>query len=225
MASSVTTSLTARGRHNPPGHYVALSPSSPLGDSSPCAARASRTPRWKLARRSLVCAADLVGAGGAGAVPPTPPGTRFAFGTRFGSPVAVVPLETGVCATSAASQPASAGEDQSAATAPAPLSGRAAGWSAPCRPRRNQSDSTDSKIGSRFSSPVLAGGGTITPCCAVWPVVSVRNVGSAISSSLGRSSPGLKLAIGALSTGSPSGSASAGVAGGATGGTAPESYS
>src|SRR5690349_13161186 len=113
MASSVTTSLTARGRHNLPGHYGALSPSSPLGVSSPwCAARASRTPRWKLARRSLVCAADLAGAEGAGDVPPTPPGTRFAWGTRFGSPTEVVPLETGACATSAASQPASDGEDQ-----------------------------------------------------------------------------------------------------------------
>ena len=80
-----------------------------------------------------------------------------------------MPPETGACATSAASQPASAGEVQSLVvvvlTAPVPA---LAGWSVPCRPRRNQSDSTDSNIGSLFSSPRLAGGGTITPCCAVW---------------------------------------------------------
>src|SRR5260370_33803493 len=162
MASSVTTSLTARGRRNLSAHYEALSPSSPSGVSPPCAdARASRTPRWKLARRSLVCAADLDGAGGAGEVPPTPPGTRFALGTRLGSPTAVVPPETGACATSAASQPASAGEGQSPETAP--LAARATGRSAPCPPRRNQSDSTDSEVGSRLASPQGTAGRTITP--------------------------------------------------------------
>ncbi len=105
--------------------YNALSPSPPGVSSSCAAARPSRTPRWKLARRSLVCAAERDCAGDAGEVPPlTPPGTRFAWGTRLGNPATVVPAETGACATSAASQPASAGEVQSLAvvalTAPVP---------------------------------------------------------------------------------------------------------
>src|SRR5690348_17896642 len=99
----------------------------------------------------------------------TPPGTRFAFGTRLGRPARVVPEVTGACATSAACHPASAGDDQPAeagtgATAgPGTAPGTVAFQSVPRRPRRNQSDSTDSKIGSRFSSPTVAGGGTITP--------------------------------------------------------------
>src|SRR6266480_1587137 len=99
----------------------------------------------------------------------TPPGTRFAFGTRLGRPARVVPEVTGAWATSAACHPASAGDDQPAeagtgATAgPDAAPGTVAAQSAPCRPRRNQSDSTDSKIGSRFSSPAIDGGGTITP--------------------------------------------------------------
>src|SRR5262249_14774944 len=130
--------------------YNVSSPSPPAALSSCAAARPSRTPRWKLARRSLVCAAERDGAGDAGEVPP--PGTRFAWGTRLGNPATVVPPETGACATSAASQPTSAGELQSPVvvvlTAPA-----LTGWSVPCLPRRNQSDSTDSKMGSLFSSP------------------------------------------------------------------------
>src|SRR5215468_3073869 len=116
-------------------------------------------PCWKLAMRSLVCAADRGEAGAAAAL--TPPGTRFAFGTRLGRPARVVPEDTGACATSAACHPSSAGEDQ-----PAELGtwlGTGGGQSPPSRPRRNQSDSTDSKMGSRFSSPMLAAGGTITP--------------------------------------------------------------
>src|SRR5215470_18294584 len=117
-------------------------------------------PCWKLAMRSLVCAAVRAGAA-AGAAALTPPGTRFAIGTRLGRPARVVPEDTGACATSAACHPSSAGEDQ-----PAELGtwlGTGGGQSPPSRPRRNQSDSTDSKMGSRFSSPMLAAGGTITP--------------------------------------------------------------
>src|SRR4029077_2610682 len=91
-------------------------------------------------------------------------------------PRAVAPREPGACAPPALPQPRSAGEVQSPLgvvilTAPLPVR---AGWSVPCRPRRNQSDSTDSNIGSLLSSPRLAGGGTITSCCAVW-LVSPRN--------------------------------------------------
>src|SRR5215813_14156710 len=108
--------------------------------------------------RSLVCAAERAGAGDVAEVPaPTPPGTRFACGTRLGNPATVVPPETGACATSAASQPASAGEIQSLLAALAAPVRAMAGWSVPCLPRRNQSDSTDSKIGSLLSSPRLAG--------------------------------------------------------------------
>src|SRR5262245_8195435 len=131
--------------------------------------------------RSLVCAAERAGAGDVAEVPaPTPPGTRFACGTRLGNPAMVVPPETGACATSAASQPASAGELHSllVVVLPAPVPALA-GWSVPCLPRRNQSDSTDSKMGSLFSSPRLAGGGTMTPCCAAGLTsTSVPNVGA-----------------------------------------------
>src|SRR5262249_43771357 len=63
--------------------------------------------------------------------------------------------------TSAARHPSSAGEDQPAGLGTWLDTG--ADQSEPSRPRRNQSDSTDSKIGSLFSSPVLAAGGTTTP--------------------------------------------------------------
>jgi len=122
-------------------------------------------PRWKLARRSCACAADRAGTGGGGAADAllTVPGTRFACGTRTGSPAAVVPPDTGDCATSAARQPSSAGDDQVSAGAAEVSTGSAApGRSAPCLLRRNQSDSTDSKIGSRFSSAAFGAGGMIT---------------------------------------------------------------
>src|SRR5713226_10597388 len=114
-------------------------------------------PCWKLAMRSLVCAADRDGAGADAAEAPTPPGTRFAFGTRLGRPARVVPEVTGACATSAACHPASAGDDQPAEAGTGATAGldTVAVQSAPCRPRRNQSDSTDSKMGSRFSSPTV----------------------------------------------------------------------
>src|SRR6185437_8287051 len=88
---------------------------------------------------------------------PARPGTRFAFGSRSGSPAEVTPLDTGACATSAARQPSSAGDDQASVGVPE------SGASPPRRLRRNQSDSTDSKIGSRLSAAGLGAGGTITP--------------------------------------------------------------
>src|SRR4029077_20187383 len=157
-----------RGRHR--AHAISSLPGSSCSwpSSGGAAARASLTPCWKLVRRCLVWAADR-GAGAVAVGVVTPPGTRFAFGTRLGRPARVVPEVTGACATSAACHPASAGDDQPAeagtgATAgPGTVPDTVAVQSAPCRPRRNQSDSTDSKIGSRFSSPTIAGGGTITP--------------------------------------------------------------
>ena len=73
------------------------------------------------------------------------PGTRLAWGTRFGRPAAVVPPVAGVVLAAAARQPSSPGEVQlrggSAAGAPAHVSSRR---TTP-RPRaRNQSDSSDS---------------------------------------------------------------------------------
>jgi len=143
-------------------------------------------PRWKLARRSCACAADRAGAGGGGAVAAllTVPGTRFAFGTRTGSPAAVVPPDTGEFATSAARQPSSAGDDQvSADAAEASMVAAVAGRSAPCLLRRNQSDSTDSKIGSLFSSAALGVGGMITSADS-----SLASDGSAASPGPGASS-------------------------------------
>src|SRR5690348_18412661 len=116
-------------------------------------------PCWKLAMRSLVCAADRGAAAGTGEAPALP-GTRLAIGTRLGRPAGVVPEDTGACATPAACHPSSAGEDQPAG--PGASLDTGAGQSAPSRPRRNQSDSTDSKIGSLFSSPMLGAGGTVT---------------------------------------------------------------
>jgi mucin-6/19 len=180
----------------------------------PCAAaRALRMPRWKLARRSCARVADRPGAGGEGAVAVllTVPGTRFAFGTRTGSPAAVVPPDTGACATSAARQPSSAGEDQVSAGVPAVSAGAAAvsagvpavsagaaavsagtpvaDRSAPCLLRRNQSDSTDSKIGSRLSSAALGTSGVITSGVISSGVITSRD--RALASEASMASPGL----------------------------------
>ena len=84
---------------------------------------------------------------------------RFAFGTRRGSPATVVPPELGATAASATFQPSSAGDVQLFAGAESlPLLTSTDG-----RPRRNQSDSTASKIGSLFSSASEAAGGIMTP--------------------------------------------------------------
>src|SRR6266704_5767671 len=130
------------------------------------AARPSLTPRWKLAKRSLVAAAERAGAGAAAGSSPAVPGTRFALGTRFGRPADVTPPDEGALTASAARQPSSAGELQLSA-----FSSSCPGPATACRPRRNQSDSTDSKIGSRFSFPTDVAGGTTTPPCADEPGV------------------------------------------------------
>src|SRR5262249_10971485 len=124
------------------------------------------------------------GGGGASAALLTVPGTRFALGTRTGSPAAVVPPDTGDCATSAARQPSSAGDDQLSAGAAADSTGTpVAGRSTPCLLRRNQSDSTDSKIGSRVSSAALGTGGMITSAgSAPASDGSVASPGSGVSS-------------------------------------------
>src|SRR5580704_3046726 len=139
--------------------YEARSASSPMGVSSPGPlARAFLIPCWKLDSRCLVCEADRPGTGGACTPGPAPPGTRFALGTRLGSPASVVSANTGARTASAACHPASAGDDQTVSATSGGESGRLTGWP----PRRNQSDSTDSKIGRRFSVPVLSAGGRIT---------------------------------------------------------------
>src|SRR6266480_828051 len=167
-------------------------------DSSPsrAAARPSRMPRWKLASRSLAFVADLAGAGAAVSTP-TVPGTRFALGTLLGSPDSVTPPDVGTCAASAARQPSSAGDVQlplaTLFTCPARL--------APCLPRRNQSDSTDSKIGSRCSSPApaLAVGGTMISLFG-W-VIGVRK-GSSLPLPTGPAETGRSRRVGAPYAGS-----------------------
>ena len=158
-ALSVTTSMTAAGSWSL-ARYQALS-SAPLDiSSSGAAARPSWMPRWRLARRSRVCDAGREGVGRVGTgVAPTLPGTKFAFGTRVGSPATVIPPDTGAFATCAARQPSSAGDVQSSARVSA-----GAEPAVPCPRRRNQSDSTDWKIGGWFSCPALTAGGTIMPC-------------------------------------------------------------
>src|SRR5450755_2780051 len=150
--------------NRPPRHVPPSSSRSGASSSPRRAARPSLIPRWKFAKRSLVAAAERAGAGAATGSDPAVPGTRFAFGTRFGRPAGVMPLEDGVLATSAARQPSSAGEVQVAA-----FSSSCPGPATACRPRRNQSDSTDSKIGSLLSSLREALGGTTTPPCTDEP--------------------------------------------------------
>src|ERR1022692_4866076 len=150
--------------NRPPRHVPPSSSRSGASSSPRRAARPSLIPRWKFAKRSLVAAAERAGAGTATGSDPAVPGTRFAFGTRFGRPAGVRPLEDGVLATSAARQPSSAGEVQVLA-----FSSSCPGPATACRPRRNQSDSTDSKIGSLLSSFREALGGTTTPLCTDEP--------------------------------------------------------
>ena len=114
---------------------------------------------------------------------PTEPGTRFALGTRFGRPTLVVSPAFGAAATRAAAQPSSAAEFQLPVSLP-----WGAGWAASPEldePRRNQSDSRESKIGSRWSCAGLTDGGTVTelpsePPTAEWlPPPSVEDLMSA----------------------------------------------
>src|SRR5580693_2942479 len=137
------------------------------------AARPSRTPRWKLAMRVLTTSGDLVGASASASPPPPPtePGTRLALGTRLGSPAWVVSPADGAASARAARQPSSAGEVHdwpAASPTGAPGAGRAVLRLLPLR--RNQSDSSESKIGSRWSW--VAGGGTVTVPESVAPSVT-----------------------------------------------------
>src|SRR5580658_10523622 len=87
------------------------------------------------------------------------PGTRFAFGSRLGSPAVVSPLEEGESTIAAAFQPWSAGDDQRFPAA----AGKPDGLLGASRPPLNQFDSTASKIGSLRVSEGPSTGGTITP--------------------------------------------------------------
>src|SRR6201996_2693930 len=138
------------------------------------AARASRTPRWKLASLFRTSSAERDGAPpllSSGAAPgsPTDPGTRLALGTRRGRPAGVVSPVLGAATVSAARQPSSAGEECQAGSSPVPVPvPLAAAWGGACVVplRRNQSDSSESKIGSRCSCPFSGGAGTRTPLSA-----------------------------------------------------------
>ena len=154
----------------PPRVLIALSVGShPSYGSSfwDAVARASRTPRWKLAIRLRIVSADRTGgvlSVSAPALLPTDPGTRLALGVRFGSPAVVVSSDSGAAATRAARYPSSAGEFQVCAAAPA-AAGEAeaeAELSEALPLRRNQSDSSESKIGSRWSVVPPTAGGIVT---------------------------------------------------------------
>src|SRR5580658_8715376 len=153
--------------------------------------------------RERATSADLAGASVSvswpdGTPPPTDPGTRLALGTRLGSPAGVVSPAAGDATTWAARQPSSAGEVHVEA---------AAGWAACGRVprtlgpvmlvplRRNQSDSSESKIGSRWSW-VAAGGmvtefGSAAAPSVPWPVgtVGIAFVAVVASDTLGPSPP------------------------------------
>src|ERR1700761_5127458 len=136
------------------------------------AARASRTPRWKLASLFRTSSAERDGAPpllSSGAAPgsPTDPGTRLALGTRRGRPAVVVSPVLGAATVSAARQPSAAGECQADSwPVPVPL---VAVWAVACVVplRRNQSDSSESKMGTRCSCPFSGGAGTRTPLSPV----------------------------------------------------------
>ena len=140
---------------DPPGR-TDKDPSSPAGlPASRATARPSVTPRWNPASRSRTSAAERLGAS-AGCERGTAPGTRFAFGSRLGSPASVGDPAAGDSTVCAARQPSSAGEDHW----PPALTAVPAepGALAPL----NQLDSTASKIGSLRSSAGFTAAGTIT---------------------------------------------------------------
>ncbi len=84
------------------------------------------------------------------------PGTRLAFGTRLGSPAVVVPADEGAAAAAAASQPSSAGELQLLPVWAGTSASASCDQPTELRPRRNQSDSTASKMGNRYSVRLLS---------------------------------------------------------------------
>ena len=139
-----------------PCHSVQDSSSSPGFAASLATARPSLTPRWNPASRSRAAAGDLFGT--TGCVPGTVPGTRFAFGSRWGSPAAVEPPEDGESTVSAACQPSSAGEDQRL-----PAAEVMPDEPGVMRPPLNQPDSTASKMGNRRVPAGPSADDTITP--------------------------------------------------------------
>ena len=146
-APSSDLSMTPPPRpHVTPHSEVSSSP--PPASSPSAAARPLRDPALEagetIPRRRRRTSAHRRRRPGLGAA--AAPGTRFARGTRFGSPADVTPPEDGACTTSAARQPSSAGEAQ-----PGPASPSRPNLIAAWPPWRNQSDSTASKIGSRFA--------------------------------------------------------------------------
>src|SRR5208282_6047213 len=95
--SGLTTALPGSGGHRCHASSEVSSSPSP-GPSPPTTARPCLTPRWKLAKRSRVAAADLadgVGADASAVEAAAVPGTRLARGTRFGSPACVMPPDDG----------------------------------------------------------------------------------------------------------------------------------
>src|SRR5260370_27604132 len=116
-------------------------------------ARPSVTRRCNPVSRSRASAAERLGAATGGAVGMVP-GTRFAFGSRLGSPAVVGAPGVGVSTVFAARQPSSAGDDQ---RFPA-----VRGEPGVRRPPWNQCDSIASKIGSLRSSAGFPVGGTTT---------------------------------------------------------------
>src|ERR1700759_3376636 len=157
------------------------------------AARASRTPRWKLASLLRTSSAERAGAplvfslAAAAEGSPTDPGTRFARGTRRGRPAEVVVPVVGAATDSAARQPSSAGECHSgwaagADWAPVPPAADGVGaWVE--SPRRNQSDSRESKIGSRCEWPFSGGAGTRTsPLVPLVPLAGPEGAGGTAGS-------------------------------------------
>src|SRR5262245_14786589 len=93
---------------------------------------------------------------------PAEPGTRLALGVRRGSPAVVTPPTAGARTVSAARQPSWLGDVQDGAARWGSSGTPARGGG--LRRARNQSDSTDSKIGSRISRGRCGGSGTTT-CC------------------------------------------------------------
>jgi hypothetical protein len=116
----------------------------------------------------------------------------------LGNPDSVTPPDVGTCAASAARQPSSAGEVQPPLVLLLLLATlfTCVARLAPCLPRRNQSDSTDSKMGSRCSSPApaLAVGGTMISLFG-W-VIGVRK-GSSLPLPVGPAETGRSRRVGA----------------------------
>src|SRR5215471_18610887 len=174
-------------------------------------ARARREPRWKPASRLLMASAESVARAGLFSRAPAEPGTRLAWGVRRGSPAAVTPPTAGATTLSAARQPSSPGDVQAGAARWGSSGTPARGGG--LRRARNQSDSTDSKIGSRISRGRCRGSGT-TNCCA--PACGSPGASPAGAVTAGASPAGASPGDVVVSGASASGAAANGAAGSAT---------